>query len=159
MWMMYILSAMVAISGGQYVLHQTSMQELASSDGAPAALADNFFIYSNAVGRFVAAQSIGYTAPGVGNAVPDSSLNFPAWYVRDPRWRNKVIGGTVTIYAAAPMAGIEFSELLAHRTDFAFGAGTTANTREIVSSVHGPTGIFAPAGVPGGVPVFQVRLN
>lgn len=159
MWIMFVLAVLTSITGAQYVLHQTSMAEVASSQGAPTALADNFFVYSNAVGRFVAAQPLGYTAPWAANSVPDASLSFPPWYVRDARWRNKVIGGTVTIYAAAPIAGVEFGDLLAQRTDFAFGAGTTAATREIVSAVHGPTGIFAPVGVPAAVPVFQVRLN
>lgn len=159
MWIMFVLAVMTALTGAHYVLHESTKMEIASSQGAASALADNFFVYSNAVGRFVAAQPMGYTAPWANNYVPDAALSFPTWYVRDTRWLNKVIGGTVTIYAAAPIAGVEFGDLLAQRTDFAFGAGTTLPSRQIVSAVHGPTGIFAPAGVPGGVPVFQVRLN
>jgi len=159
MFPFYVIAFLVAITGSYLTLARNMGPPMPPVAGSPEQLADNFFIYANAVARFVAAQSAGYTAPAGGNTVPDTSLAFPTWYVRNAAWTNKVIGGTMTVYAAAPIQGADFSSQLAKRTDMAYGAGVTLASGEIASIVYGPSGIFVPAGVPAAVPVFQVQIH
>lgn len=157
MWPLVMLIVSLSVIGSVSVLSQTSRDvPMPSVAGTPAALADNFFVYANAVGEFVSAQPPGYTAPGPANAVPDASLSFPAWHLRNPRWSNAVIDGTVTIFAQDLPASIDMSFELASRTGGAFRAGIVdASSREIVSLLHGPSGATVPAWIPDGAPVFQ----
>src|SRR5690554_1684958 len=151
MIILYVFIAMAALFGSALTLHTSTAAVVGSSQGAPEPLADNFFAYADTVLRYTAAQPDGFTAPGGSNTVPDSALDWPFWYERNPRWTNKVINGRATIYAKTQIPGVDFSDVLAARSDGAYGAGITASNREIISPLYGRTGVYAPPGVPAGV--------
>lgn len=159
MYPLVIFLLAMATVGSMATLHANNRQPLPSSQGTPVALTDNMLTYADAVVRFATLQSQPYTAPGAGNAVPDVSLTFHTWYVRNVRWQNKVIGGVVTIYAGAPIPNVDLSRELAMRSGGGFHAGTTDAAGQIISYMHGATGITAPGGIPAGVAIYQVKLR
>lgn len=159
MYPLAIFLMFMAIIGSMGTLFATSRPPVPGAQGTPEALTDNFLVYADAVRRFAGVQPQPYTAPAAGNAVPDASLSFPTWHVRNTRWQNKVIGGVVTIYADAPIPEADLSRELAQRTGGSFSAGNTDATGQIVSYLHGPTGVMVPAGIPAGVAVYQVNLQ
>ncbi len=154
----FLVSAL-AIIGSVSTLYFARNEPLPPGEGTANILADNLIVYADSVARFVALQPVRYTAPGTGNRVPDTSLNFPAWFQRNPRWDNKVIDGMVTVFSATPYKGPGLSAELAKRTHGSYRAGITANDREIISFQHGRTGIIVPTGIPANVPVYQVIVK
>ena len=158
MWPLVVLLFAMSLIGSVNVLFESARTTpAASSAGTPTALADNFFVYANAVGQFVSTQSTGYTAHWPGNAIPNTSLTFPSGFNPSPMWRNSVINGTVTIFAHNAPQSVDLSLELAQRTGGAFRAGIVdhARGREIVSLIHGPTGVTVPPVVPDRSPAFQ----
>lgn len=159
MYPLAVFLMVLAIAGSMSTLFVSNSPPMPSAQGTPAALADNFMIYANSVRSFVATQTAPYTAPAAGNAVPDASLSFPSWYVRNVRWQNKVIGGVVTIYANAAIPQVDLSRELALRTAGGFRAGNTDAVGQIISYLHGPTSISVPAGIPANVAVYQAIMQ
>lgn len=159
MYPLMVLLSALAILGSVVTMSVSNREPLPPVEGTASALADNFFVYSDSVARYVATQPIRYTAPSADNSVPDAALSFPTWYQRNPRWNNKVIDGVVTIYSTTPYNGPGLSAELTRRTQGSYRAGITASDLEIISFQHGPTGIIAPTGVPANVAVYQMVVR
>ncbi len=159
MYPLMIMLSALAIIGSIVTISVSNRDPLPPPEGSASVLADNLFVYADAVARYVATQPVRYTEPGAGNSVPDSSLTFPAWFQRNARWDNKVIDGVATIYSATPYNGPGLSAELTRRTQGSYRAGITATDGEIISFQHGPTGIVVPAGIPSNVAVYQIIVR
>lgn len=130
-----------------------------SAKASASTLAQNMVVYKGLLDTFVAAQTAGYTAPGGGNAVPDASLAFPAWYVKNPLWTNKVISGTVTVYATSVPAAGDISADMVALTLGSINVGVVGNAGTILSPRYGNTLTALPPGLPVGVPVIQSKVR
>lgn len=159
MWVIGVLLLMSSMVGLKMVQFEVNAKPIGRQASTPV-LAQNMVVYKSAVDVFVASQAAGYTAPAAGNVVPDTSLSFPTWYVRDSRWTNKVINGTVTVYSVSlPDVG-DISRDAAKLTKGSRSAGVVKSaTNTILSPLYGDTGIALPAGLPNGVPVLQSKIN
>lgn len=157
MWPVAVVVIMISLIGGFRTLYQTSDPETFKEPTLSLqATAENMLVYGHSVIAFTAAQSAGYTAPAPGNVVPDASLSLPSWHVRNPLWTNKVIGGVVTVYATSrPPAG-DITPVLAEKSLRSRGVGVAQGGYIITS--YGQTATL-PAGIPNGVPVFQIKVN
>ena len=159
MWPLAVLIILAPVAGLKMLQAEVFTPTVEISASKPA-LAKNIVTYKNVVDQFVAAQASGYSGAGPGNSVPDSSLTFPSWYVRNPLWSNKVISGTVTVYATSlPTAG-DFSREVADITNGRRSVGIVGSaTTTIISPLYGDTGIALPSGLPSGVTVMQNKVN
>ena len=159
MWPIYVLVALTALSGYYQMQVEKAVPVMAASIAAPD-MAQNLIVYYNSVVQFVAVQAAGYTAPGAGNAVPDGSLTFPGWFVRNPLWANKVIGGKVSVYPTSVPAAGDLAGQVTRLSGAAVSAGVTnASSGHLLSPIIGDTGQTYPAGIPNGVVVIQGQIK
>ena len=159
MWPLAIIIILIPVVGHKMLQAEVFLPTVEISASKPA-LAKNFVTYKNVVDEFVASRPAGYTGTGPGNSVPDANLTFPGWYYRNPLWTNKVINGTVTVYATSVNGAGDFSREVAGITNGRRSVGVVSNTSgTILSPLYGDTGITLPAGLPNGVTVVQNKVN
>ena len=159
MWALYVLVALIAVQGFYQVKAEQAVPPVTATVAAPE-MGQNMIVYYNKVVEFVAAQPAGYTAPASGNVVPDSSLTFPGWYIRNPLWTNKVIAGKVSVYATSKTAAGDLTPEVARLSGAltSVGLSNAANGR-LLSPMIGDTGQTYPAGIPDGVVVIQGQIR
>ena len=159
MWPTAILVVLGSIIGLQQ-LYTEVVQPRDYKAMSANAVSMNMLVYRSAVESYVATKAAGYTETATDNVVPDSSLSFPDWYVRNPVWTNKVIDGKVTVYATSRPAQVDISNALAKATNGSRYVGVVdTSTNTIVSPIHGYTGIQIPARLPSGVPVAHSKIK
>lgn len=158
MWPLAVVVIMGSVIGLLRLSQEVAMPPIDATAAIPV-VATNMIVYKGAVDAFVATQSPGYTAPAADNVVSDASLAFPAWYVRNSLWTNKVINGTVTVYATSVYSGGDISREIARIAKGSRYVGVNSSGSTILSPLYGDTGIALPAGLPASVPVIQSKVN
>lgn len=92
MWSFVVLMSMAAVVGG--LMMSQEARTPATLVVVDDHMARNMALYRQAVLEHVRAN------PGTTGAIEDEALSFPAWYKRNPAWRNTVLAdGTVVVYA------------------------------------------------------------
>lgn len=106
--------------------------------------ATNFVAYRRALQRYLAAN------PGATGTITDGSLG-PYWlpgYVRDPKWANAVIGGTLYVYSTSSAASNTLDALKSKSPENPLLGTKTPATGRLRSYNGFDTGIVLPAGIP-----------
>lgn len=159
MWPLYILIVFASLTGFYQMRAVQAVPPVSATVAAPE-MAQNMIVYYNKVVEFVAGQAAGYTAPGGGNVVPDASLTFPSWFVRNPLWTNKVIAGQVSVYATSKPAAGDLAPDVARLSGGVTTVGVSnAASGHLLSPIMGDLGQAYPAGIPDGVVVIQGQIN
>lgn len=159
MWPIYILVLIASLTGAYQLQESRSVPVVAATAAAPEQ-AQNLVSYYNFLAQFVSTQTSGYTAPATGNVVPDSSITFPAWFVRNPLWTNKVIAGHVWVFPTSKPAAGDLTGHVARMSQSVMGVGVTnAASGHLLSPIAGDTGTVYPAGIPNEVVVIHGQLN
>ncbi|HEX6705205.1 MAG TPA: type IV pilus biogenesis protein PilM [Albitalea sp.] len=146
MWIFWILTAMISLTGYFAMGAQGQAPELSAA--ASADLARNMSVYRAAVLAYAAEH------PAHSGAVPDSVLVFPSWYRRHPAWASIVDGRTVVVFATQRLPGDVVSDLMVLARNSLLVGVADAQRRVLVSPLHGDTALALPPGVPDGVPVW-----
>jgi len=159
MWPAYIIVLFATLTGFYQLRSDQVVPPVPATVAAPE-MAQNMIVYYNKVVEFVVPQVASYTAPGGGNAVPDASLAFPSWYVRNPLWTNKVIAGKVSVYATSKTAAGDLTPDVARLSKGINSVGVSNNASgHLLSPINGDTGQTYPAGIPDGVVVIQGQIR
>lgn len=108
--------------------------------------AANFWAYRSAVVAYVALN------PSASGTIPDTSLSFPAGYIRDPDWTNDVSGGTLYTYSTAALPPNTVAQIAAYggRT-LVIGVAQANDT--MTSASGGANGFTLPSVIPTGAVV------
>lgn len=153
MWIVWIVTALAAVSGFYSISTQRIETNLAAAKSED--LAANMAVYRNAVIEYLAANP-GITGPA---AVPDAALAtvYPAWYRPWPNWANYLSAdGMITIYAAAvpeqritsQIEAESHHSILAGEANAALGGGYLYSTRFGRTNIPLPDTITIPNGSP-----------
>lgn len=141
MWALVVLITMAAAVGG--LMMSQEVRSPAVQGVVDDHLARNMAVYRRVVLEHVRAH------PGTTGSVDDAALAFPAWYTRNPAWRNTVLAdGTVVVYAERELSPTLMARIAEMSQDsiLAGEARKRSNGQPyLYTPRHGDTGIDLPA--------------
>jgi hypothetical protein len=149
MWALWILAGMISVTGYFAVARDVNA---APATARSADMAWNMGVYRAAVIGYVGAH------PGFSGSVPAESLALPPWYRRDPRWKNKVEGGRIAVYADDAVPDDVITELVTLSKNSLF-VGIADDSGVLRSPLYGKTQIALPAGIPSGAAVWLATIG